>query len=97
MQWVWSKKKDEINRQKHKGISLAIGAKVLENDPNALTEPDPHDDDDRWQTIGRLEGYYFVVHTDLEEMYDGTEQGRIISVRQATRAEIRRYEARFAT
>ena len=91
MRWVWSKKKDEINRQKHKGISLAIGAQVLENEPNALTEPDPHEDADRWQTIGRFGAVYFVVHTDIEEMFDGTEQGRIISVRYATKAESRRY------
>ncbi|MBF0892749.1 BrnT family toxin [Gluconobacter sp. LMG 1744] len=95
MQWVWSKIKDAKNRAKHNGISLAVGAEVLQNDPNALTEPDPHEDDDRWQTIGRFGAVYFVVHTDIEVMYDGEEQGRIISVRYATKAESRRYAERF--
>lgn len=95
MKWVWSIEKDKKNRQKHDGISLAIGAEVLLNDPNALTEPDPHEDGDRWQTIGRFGAVYFVVHTDEEVMCDGTYQGRIISVRYATRAEARRYASQF--
>ena len=65
------------------------------DDPFQLSQPDPHGDGDRWQTLG-IVGHVvlFVVHTELTEPADGGEAiGRIISARKATPRERRVYEA----
>lgn len=85
--WDWDDDKAQANLAKH-GIAFATAVLVFE-DPLALTEPDPHPDQDRWRTIGGAGvSVLFVVHTVLEP--DGS--ARIISARKATRAERRRYE-----
>lgn len=87
MHWTWDPEKDAINRRKH-GLRLSIGEVALA-DPLALTFPDDHPDGDRWDTICEAGGILlYVVHT----WPDGEEDGRIISVRQATRQERRAYE-----
>ena len=92
--WIWDAHKDVLNQQNHQGLSLAAGELVLKGDPLALSRPDPHPDDDRWQTVGSAGGIVvlFVVHTEPVEQPDGTELGRIISVRKATAQERKAYE-----
>lgn len=94
--WIWDHEKDQKNIKKHK-LPLRAGASVLDNDPLALSVPDPHPDGDRWRTIGRIEGIttLFVVHTEsVYDEEDGEEYGRIISVRKATAHEREAYENR---
>ena len=87
MKWVWDTTKDARNRVKH-GLPLSIGIYALE-DPLSLSQPDPHEDNDRWQTIGQVNGVLlFVVHTEASE----TLSGRIISVRKASKMERKAYE-----
>lgn len=87
MRWIWNAEKDAINRRKH-GLSLSIGEVAL-SDPLALTYVDDHPDGDRWNSICAVNGILlYVVHT----WPDGEEDGRIISVRQATRHERKAYE-----
>jgi uncharacterized DUF497 family protein len=87
--WTWDPDKELINLAKH-GLSLAIGGLVLDHDPLAMTRPDPHPDNDRWQTIGSAGGVLLllVVSTDPSDEIEG----RIISVRKATKQERRAYE-----
>ncbi len=87
--WIWDAEKDLANRAKY-GLSLALGALVLDHDPLAVTRPDPHPDDNRWQTIGSVEGVVIllVVSTDPSD----ETSGRIISVRKATEQERQAYE-----
>ena len=60
------------------------------DDPLLLSRPDPHPDGDRWFSIGVLNGVALaVVHTWPDE--DGTD-GRIISLRKATKHERKAYE-----
>lgn len=89
MPWIKDPDKDAKNRARHK-LPLAAGEPVLEGDPLALSRPDPHPDEDRWQTVGSASGVVvlFVVHTQPPP--EGT--GRIISVRKATSHERRAYE-----
>ena len=49
---------------------------------------------DRWQTLGSAGGLVvlFVVHTEPVEQPDGTQVGRVISVRKATLHERKTYE-----
>jgi uncharacterized DUF497 family protein len=86
--WIWDPEKDEINRRKH-GLPLAIGAAVMD-DPLRLSRPDEHPDGDRWFSIGVLNDVAVaVVHTWPD---DDQINGRIISVRQATKKERKVYE-----
>jgi uncharacterized protein len=92
--WTWDPAKDARNRRDHQGLSLADGVPVLDGDPLAMSRPDPHPDGERWQTVGSAGGLavLFVVHTDPLEHADGSQTGRIISVRKATTRERRHYE-----
>jgi uncharacterized DUF497 family protein len=60
-------------------------AKLVFDDPLAMTRHDPHPDGDRWQTVGLIR----EVKTRADT---GEEVGRIISARQATTHETRAYE-----
>jgi uncharacterized DUF497 family protein len=85
--WTWNAEKDAINRRKH-GLPLSI-AEVALADPLALSQPDPHPDGDRWNTVATVhERTLFIVHT----WPDDDMPGRIISVREASRRERRAYE-----
>jgi uncharacterized DUF497 family protein len=92
-QWAWDPAKDRLNRQRHRGLSLVDGIAALA-DPLAVSRPDPHPDGDRWQLVGSAAGVVmlFVVYADPVTMADGTEIGRIISVRNATARERKAYE-----
>ena len=88
MPWTWSAAKDRENRHKH-GLSFETACLVFD-DPQALSRLDPHPDEERWQTVGRIgQVTVFVVHTWPEGR---DEIGRIISARKATAHERRAYE-----
>jgi hypothetical protein len=86
--WTWSLAKDRENKRKH-GLSFET-ARLVFDDPHAMSRPDPFPDEERWQTIGLIgRTAIFVVHTWPE----GSEKvGRIISARKATSHERRAYE-----
>ena len=87
MEWTWDERKAAANYLKH-GIRFETAIAIFD-DPLMLTVPDPHPDDDRWQTTGKVDlATFLVVHTEMNE--DGV--GRIISARRATRTERRKYE-----
>ena len=90
MRWVWTDAKNLKNKRDHRiGFETA---KLVFDDPLALTRQDPHPDGDRWQTTGRLDAVtVLVIHTS-PEIDDGGEAGRIISARKATSHERRAYE-----
>jgi uncharacterized DUF497 family protein len=87
----WDKNKAESNYRKH-GIRFEEAALVFD-DPLAWSEQDRIENgEERWQTIGQVEGCWLVLvaHTVWEE--DDTEVIRIISARPANRKERTRYE-----
>lgn len=90
MEWTWTPRKAAANLAKHK---VAFESAVLVfDDPHQIYSPDPHPDDDRWQTIGMVDLMtLFVVHTEIDE--DGV--GRIISARRASPSERERYAKNF--
>ena len=88
MEWFWDEQKARANFKKH-GVLFETAVRVFD-DPQLISGPDTHPDDDRWQTIGMVGlATLFVVHTEIDD--DGT--GRIISARLATTSERRIYEA----
>jgi uncharacterized DUF497 family protein len=90
LRWVWTDAKNLKNKRDHHiGFETA---KLVFDDPLALTRQDPHPDGDRWQTIGRVDAATVLVIHTWPEIDDGGEVGRIISARKATSHERRGYE-----
>jgi uncharacterized protein len=92
MLFEWDEEKSRLNLKRHKiRFETAI---LIFDDPYAVTIPDRlHDEDEeRFVTLGRLEGSFvlFVVNTEREA--DGEEVIRIISARKATPGERKIYE-----
>lgn len=81
----WDEQKAASNLLKH-GVAFADAVGAFE-DPNALTRDDTNDDEERYVTLGMdfVGRVLVVVYT-----YRG-EAIRIISARNATRAERRQY------
>jgi hypothetical protein len=92
VEWVWSDEKNRMNRRKHR-LSFEM-AQLVFDDPLAISRLDPHQDGNRWQTMGQVGAVVlFVVHTWPEaDPITGVEAGRIISARKATSHERRTYE-----
>lgn len=95
MRFEWDEAKNLSNRRKH-GVSFEEACEVF-RDPLYVSVRDRiQDGEPRWQTLGMVEGVLLltVAHTVREENDNGSvvEVIRIISARQATRKERRRYE-----
>lgn len=92
MRWTWNPAKERANRRRH-GLGFDTASLVFD-DPLALSRPDDHSGEERWNTVGAIEGVIvFVVHTWPDPDLDtGEEVGRIISARRATTHERKAYE-----
>lgn len=91
VRFEWDPTKAANNLRKH-GVSFQTAARVFA-DPYALVEQDRIENgEERWQTIGVVEGVpmLMVAHTVREQ--DEIEVIRIVSARRANRRERRRYE-----
>ena len=91
-QWTWRAEKNRANKRDH-GLSFETALHVFD-DALAVSRPDPHPGEDRWQTLGLVGSVIlFVVHTWPEaDGEPGTATGRIISARKATAHERKAYE-----
>jgi len=78
VRWTWDPRKDRSNRRKH-GLSFETASRVFD-DRLALSRPGDATEEERWQTVGEIEGVIvFVVHTWPLLGDSGEEIGRIIS------------------
>ncbi|MGC1416549.1 MAG: BrnT family toxin [Candidatus Acidiferrum sp.] len=104
MRFTWDEQKNAANLAKH-GVSFERATLVFD-DPRTVSLPDDCELEERWLTIGLVNGVVVlvVVHT-LEQRADKTgnededededeneEEVRIISARKATRREREVYE-----
>lgn len=93
LNFEWDPEKARMNHKKHK-VSFEVASTIF-LDPNALTIfDDTHSEfEDRWITMGisRNGSILIVVHTYQEET-DNNAIVRIISVRKATKKEIKQYQ-----
>lgn len=92
MRFTWDAQKNASNLAKH-GVSFERATLVFD-DPRAISLLDDRDLEERWLTIGLVNGVVVlvVVHT-VEEPHNETEEEiRIISTRKATRREREVYE-----
>ena len=92
MRWTWDPEKSRFNKRKH-GLSFET-AQLVFDDPLGASRRDPFPDEERWQTIGMIEGVVIlVVHTATGANPRSIEElGRIISARKAMPHERRAYE-----
>ncbi len=93
LRFEWDSAKARANRRKH-GVSFEIARQVFE-DPDALVEQDRIEGGERrWQTIGTVDGVLLLlVAHNVEYGDEGPEETiRIISARQASGRERKRYE-----
>jgi uncharacterized DUF497 family protein len=92
VRWTWQEEKNRTNKRDH-GLSFET-ARLVFDDPLAVSRPDPHPGEGRWQTLGLVGPVIlFVVHTWPEpDPATGEEAGRIISARKATAHERKAYE-----
>ena len=89
MKFEWDRQKAKANIAKH-GVSFER-AKAVFADELAIIEPDNDATEARWRIMGLAEGVLiFVVYTERE--IEGEQIIRLISARQPTRAERKRYE-----
>lgn len=81
MRFEWDEEKDRINQQKH-GICFETAMMVFNDDDRIEIYDFEHsNDEDRYNTIGRVDDILFVVYTERKENI------RLISARLATRSE----------
>jgi uncharacterized protein len=86
MLYEWDPEKAEANYRKHR-IHFADAVAVFADDA-ALTQDDPHPDEERYVTLG-MDGFariLVVVYT-----WRGEDTIRLISARRATRSEQAQY------
>ena len=97
MRFTWDEQKNAGNLAKH-GVSFERAVLVFD-DPRAISLLDDYELEERWLTIGLVNGVLVlvVVHTLRESAHkrenkDEEEEIRIISARKATRREREIYE-----
>lgn len=91
MRFTWDEEKNASNLAKH-GVSFERATLVFD-DPRAISLLDDYDLEERWLTIGLVNGVVVVVvHTVQEPHNENDEEIRIISARKATRREREIYE-----
>jgi uncharacterized DUF497 family protein len=93
MRFEWDENKNQINKDRH-GLSFETAALVFQ-DPNSLGWLDPRYEaiEERWCSLGRIGTTVIFVAYTVEEDDHGEEIIRIISAREATPGEERRYYA----
>lgn len=89
--FTWDPNKNKTNQKKH-GLSFEAASFIFEGDPFLLSEIDDRYDysEIRWQSTGLLADTLISVSHTLEEYYE-EEIIRIISAREASSSESRRY------
>ena len=85
--WEWDETKNQVNLAKH-GFGFDF-AQLVFDDPLSASRLDQFEGEERWQTIGQVgAAVILVVHTlPFDE-----QPGRIVTARNATRMERKRYE-----
>ena len=87
----WDEVKNQKNQRKH-GISFEVATLVFD-DPLRIEQQERFvDGEERWQTIGMIHGVLLVLVAHTIRLEDDTEIIRLISARDATKAERRKYE-----
>lgn len=92
LQFSWDENKNRSNYRKH-AVFFETAALVFD-DPNFVMIRDRMvDSEERWRTIGRVRGVLLLLVAHTMEDVGDEEMVRIISAREVTAGERRRYES----
>ena len=89
-QFEWDPEKSAGNLRKH-GLSFEEALRVFA-DPRALEEIDDRYEEERWKTIGRIEGCLIILVAHTLKVSEEVTVIRIISARPAEKRERDKYE-----
>ena len=89
MKFEWDKDKNARNKRKH-GISFELATLIFQ-DPHLISMSDHRYDEERWSSIGRVDGVVLYVAHVIGGDDNDEEIIRIISARAATPSEERGY------
>jgi uncharacterized DUF497 family protein len=92
---LWDENKNAENKRKH-GIGFET-ARFVFTDPQRLWRIDRSEGntsgEERWQSLGMVEGIIFVVYTERE--VEGVSETRLITARLANKTERRSYNGYY--
>jgi uncharacterized protein len=92
IRFEWDETKNLSNQRKH-GIAFEAAALVFRDPFCVFVQDRIEDGEERWQTIGLVEGVLLLLVAHTVQQQDGPEELiRILSARRATAKERRRYE-----
>jgi len=90
--FTWDENKNRSNYRKH-GVFFETAVVVFDDPEFVMTRDRIVEDEERWQTIGLVEGVLLLLVAHTMESRDDEEIVRIISAREVTARERRRYES----
>jgi uncharacterized DUF497 family protein len=93
MRFVWDEEKCKCNLAKHK-VSFERATLVFE-DPHHLSIPDDYETEERWLTMGLVNGLVVILVVHTIEEQDHEEVIRIVSARKARRREKKAYDQNY--
>ena len=91
MQFEWDERKAALNIAKH-GVSFTLAQEVWDDPLHVLIPDQTVDGEQRWRTLGIVDGVVLLLVVHAYRARDGSECIRIISARRATKHERRSYE-----
>ena len=92
MVFTWDENKNHSNYRKH-DVLFDTAALVFDDSNLVMTRDRVVEGEERWQSIGLVEGVLLLLVAHTIKSRDNEEIVRIISARKATARERRRYES----
>lgn len=92
MVFTWDENKNRSNHWKHR-VFFETAVLVFDDPEFVMTRDRIVDSEQRWQTIGLVRGILLLLVAHTIESRDDEEIVRIISAREVTARERRRYES----
>ena len=92
MLFTWDENKNHSNYRKH-GVFFETAVVVFDDPDFVMMRDRMVDGEERWQTIGLVEGVLLLLVAHTIQSSDDEEMVRIISAREVTARERRRYES----
>jgi uncharacterized DUF497 family protein len=91
LEFDYDEGKNETNYEKH-GIDFETARRVFDDPFQQSTQDRIVDGEERWQTVGMVDGVVLLLVAHTWNEHDETVHVRIISARKATPHERKRYE-----
>jgi uncharacterized DUF497 family protein len=91
MKFEWNQEKNRLNYTKH-GLSFEVACKIFDDPLATFIFDRIVDEEERWHAVGKVSNLPLLVVAHTYRNNNGEEIIRIISARQASTHERKRYE-----